>query len=84
MTLKTALEPYVQALLVASYLLNFLSCVSKGFDGNRLGLCDAIRRGNRIGLIRIYAHILLIKGTYLLVIELRDDTSIVVGKARCR
>lgn len=46
------------------------------------GLWDVIGRGIRIGLIRTYPHILLMKGSYLLVMQLQNDTSVLVGKLR--
>ncbi len=48
--------------------------------GINLGLCDAIRGGNRVCLIRTYAHTPLMKGTYLLVMELPKPTILTIGK----
>jgi Uri superfamily endonuclease len=44
------------------------------------GLCDTIRGGNRIDLIRTYAYIFLMKGTYLLIMKLHKGTSIMIRK----
>ena len=59
--------------------ISSLATKSESIETN-LGLCDTIREGNRNGLIRTYAHILSMKGTYLLVIMLPKGTSIPIGK----
>ena len=70
----------VQALGVASYLLDFSSCIGEGFNGDELRMMCCHQGGIGIGLISISAHILLMKGTYLLVMDLPQDTAIAVGK----
>jgi Uri superfamily endonuclease len=44
------------------------------------GVCVVIRKGNRIGLIRTYAHMLLMNGSYLLVMVLPKDVRVMIGK----
>ena len=61
------------------FWISFFAALSESIEIN-LRLCGAIRGGNRIGLIRTYAHILLMKGTYLLLMTLPKDTSVMVGK----
>ena len=61
------------------FWISFLATTSESIE-IIFGLCDTIRGGNRIGLIRTYAHTLLMKGTYLLLMTLSEDTSIMVGK----
>jgi len=61
------------------FWISFLAAASESIEIN-FGLCDTIRGGNRIGLIRTYAHTLPTKGTYLLVMKLYKDASITVGK----
>jgi len=61
------------------FWISFLAAASESIEIN-FGLCDTIRGGNRIGLIRTYAHTLPMKGTYPLVIKLYKDASITVGK----
>ena len=61
------------------FWISFLAVASESIEIN-FGLCDTIRGGIRIGLIRTYVHTLPMKGAYLLVMELHKDTSILVGK----
>jgi Uri superfamily endonuclease len=61
------------------FWISFLAAASESIEIN-FGLCDTIRGGNRIGLIRTYAHTIPMKGTYLLVMKLYKDASITVGK----
>ena len=61
------------------FWISFFAVASELIEIN-FGLCDTIRGGIRIGLIRTYVHILSMKGTYLLVMALHKDASVMVGK----
>jgi Uri superfamily endonuclease len=61
------------------FWISFRAATRESIEIN-FGLYDFIRGGIRIGLIRTYAHTLPMKGTYLLIMALPKDSSVMVGK----
>jgi len=61
------------------FWISFLAASSESIEMNR-GLYGTIRGGNRIGLIRTYAHTPLMKGVYILLIKLPNHMTLTIGK----